>query len=370
MKQKLAIIGANEFQNPLILKAKELGYETHVFAWAAGAVGEKTADVFHPISIVEKDEILAVCRREGVIAACSIGSDLAIHTVNHVQRALGMPANPPETDFIATNKFAMREAFAAAGVDCPRFKKLSAAPAPEELADFHFPVIVKPTDRSGSRGVFRCENPQEVLSAVPAACECSFEKCAIVEEFLFGDEYSCESISHHGEHHLLAVTKKFTTGAPHFIETGHLEPAPLSPEQYALVENRVKKALDALHIRTGAGHTEFMLTPEGDFRVVEIGSRMGGDCIGSDLVPLSTGIDFVRAVIDTAVGKAPELTPTRVPCRARIRFLFTPEDAAELRRLQTAAPEALWRFQCDDDPSAPVSDSSNRHGFYITTEKI
>ena len=370
MKQKLAIIGANEFQNPLIVKAKELGYETHVFAWAADAIGEKTADVFHPISIVEKDEILAVCRREGVIAACSIGSDLAIHTVNHIQRALGMPANPPETDFIATNKFAMRGAFAAAGVACPRFKKFSAAPALEDLADFRFPVIVKPTDRSGSRGVFRCENAAEVLSAVPAACECSFEKCAIVEEFLFGDEYSCESISHNGEHHILAVTKKFTTGAPHFIETGHLEPAPLTQAQYAFVEEQVKKALDALHIRTGAGHTEFMLTPEGNFRVVEIGSRMGGDCIGSDLVPLSTGVDFVRAVIDTALGNSPVLSPTHAPCRARIHFLFTQADVTRLQHIKNTAPESLWRFQCDEDLSAPVSDSSNRHGFYITTERL
>ena len=61
--EKIVIIGANEFQNPLILKAKELGYETHVFAWKDGSIGEKTADYFYPISIIEKEEILKKCKQ-------------------------------------------------------------------------------------------------------------------------------------------------------------------------------------------------------------------------------------------------------------------------------------------------------------------
>ena len=75
--QKIAIIGANEFQNPLILKAQEMGFETHVFAWEVGDIGERTADYFYPISIVEKDKILAKCREIGVDAVVSVGSDLA-----------------------------------------------------------------------------------------------------------------------------------------------------------------------------------------------------------------------------------------------------------------------------------------------------
>ena len=129
--QKLAIIGANEFQDPLIRKAKQMGFETHVFAWAAGDVGERTADVFHPISIVEKEAIWAVCREVGVSACCSIGSDLATHTVNYVQRRLGNPCNPERTDLIATNKFEMRRALKAAGVPCPGFLRVTEIP-PEE----------------------------------------------------------------------------------------------------------------------------------------------------------------------------------------------------------------------------------------------
>ena len=366
-RRKLAVIGANEFQEPLIRRAKELGFETHVFAWAAGDVGEAAADVFHPISIVEKDAILGVCREVGVEACCSIGSDLATLTVNHVQRALGKPCNPPITDRIATNKFAMREALAAAGVPCPGFRAVDGVPAEADLADLRYPLIVKPTDRSGSRGIYKVRDYAELCRAVPAAIEPSFEKRAVIEEFLEGEEFSCESVSFAGEHHFLALTKKHTTGAPHFIETGHDEPADLPPETQAAIFGHIRRGLDALHIETGAAHAEFMLRPDGGVRLVEIGARMGGDCIGSDLVYLSTGIDFVGAVIAAACGEAPDLRPTRDPVPASVRFIFTESDRDVLDRVLRDAPETIWRYsRPEGELSGTVTDSSTRRGWWIT----
>ena len=89
--KKIVIIGANSFQNPLILKAKEMGYETHVFAWQDGSIGERTADYFYPISIVEKDEILEKCREIQPDAVVTIASDLANITVQYVASRLGLP---------------------------------------------------------------------------------------------------------------------------------------------------------------------------------------------------------------------------------------------------------------------------------------
>ena len=92
--KKIAIIGASYLQNPLILKAKELGFETHVFAWQCGDVGERTADYFYPISIVEKDLILAKCKEIGVDGVCSIGSDLANIVVSYVASSMGLVSTP------------------------------------------------------------------------------------------------------------------------------------------------------------------------------------------------------------------------------------------------------------------------------------
>lgn len=367
--RKLAIIGANEFQDPLIRKAKEMGFETHVFAWAAGDVGEASADVFHPISIVEKEAIWQVCRDEGVEACCSIGSDLATHTVNYIQRRLGKPCNPEITDLIATNKYEMRRALSAAGIPCPGFLEVNGIPAENALSALRYPLIVKPTDRSGSRGIFRVETYAELCAAVPQSMEQSFEKRAVIEEFIEGDEYSCESISFGGEHHILALTKKHTTGAPHFIETGHDEPSDIPAERQEAVKEHILRALDALQIRYGASHAEFRITPDGEVRIIEIGARMGGDCIGSDLVYLSTGMDFTAMVVDVACGKEPDLTPKREPRAASVRFLFTEADRAALDELRRTAPETIWRETSDEAAllSQAVTDSSNRHGYWITT---
>ena len=146
------------------------------------------------------------------------------------------------------------------------------------------------------------ERKEELKSAIARATEQSFEKKAIIEEYIEGAEYSVETISYQGTHTLLAITKKYTTGNPHYIEVGHLEPAPLSPETEEKVKETVFAALSALGVENGAGHSELRIDRSGNVRIIEIGSRMGGDCIGSDLVPLSTGQDFVGMVIDVAAG--------------------------------------------------------------------
>ena len=301
--RKIAIIGANSFQNPLILKAKEMGFETHVFAWQDGSIGEKTADYFYPISIVEKEEILEKCREIQPEAVVTIASDLANITVQYVAEGLGLVHNSRESIEISTNKYLMRQAFAKAGVPTPKFMVAEEGQDLSEAKEMSYPVIVKPTDRSGSRGINKISSFEELPAAIKDSVENSFQKKAIIEEYLEGEEYSCECISYKGKHHFLAVTKKYTTGAPHFIETGHLEPAKLPEGKEDKVIGQIFQALDALKIENGASHSEFKMDAEGNVKIIEIGSRMGGDCIGSDLVKISTGYDFVQMVIETALGK-------------------------------------------------------------------
>ena len=107
--KKIVIIGANNFQMPLIKKANQLGYETHVFAWADGAIGAEFADYFYPISIVEKDEILKKCKEIKPDAVTSVASDLATLTVNYLAEKLGLAGNSLECTNISTNKYEMRK---------------------------------------------------------------------------------------------------------------------------------------------------------------------------------------------------------------------------------------------------------------------
>lgn len=364
--KKLAIIGASYLQEPLIQKAKSMGLETHVFAWAAGDVGEKSADCFYPISIVEKDEILNKCREIGIDGICTIASDLAVITVNYVAAAMGLVGNTMECTERSTNKHAMRECFFRNGDPSPASYQVTCA-ADLANADLHYPAIVKPVDRSGSRGITKLASADGLEEAIHYAAVQGFEKVALVEEFAEGQEYSVECISWNGEHTFLALTKKFTTGAPRFIETGHIEPAPVSGEILERVKNVTFHALDSLQIRYGASHTELKIAEDGTIRIIEIGGRMGGDFIGSSLVELSTGVDFVKAVIETALGQRPALRQERSGAAAAVRFVFSEEDAEILALLKQQHPEYLVAEDIETVGGREVTDSGSRFGYYLMT---
>ncbi len=361
--KKLAIIGASYLQEPLIRKAKEMGLETHVFAWAAGDVGEKIADYFHPISIVEKDAILDVCQKEAVSGICSIASDLAAITVNYVANQMGLIGNSMECTYKSTNKHAMRKTFSANDDPSPRSFLVKDC---SDLTgkDYRFPVIVKPLDRSGSRGITKLDTPDGLEEAIRWAKEQGFEESALVEEFATGKEYSVECISWQGQHNFLAMTQKYTTGAPNFIETGHLQPAHINAVVLVRVKGVVFHALDSLGIEYGASHSELKIAEDGTITLIEIGGRMGGDFIGSDLVELSTGIDFVRAVIQIAMGEPPGLECGSVQAAA-VRFVFTEEDVSVLRRLEKEHPEFLVRQKLFPISTGKIADSSMRCGYYL-----
>lgn len=369
--KKLVIIGANEFQNPLILKAKEMGYETHVFAWREGAVGAENADYFYPISIIEVDEILKECRRIKPDGVATIGSDLANVTVTRLADALGLPGNSLSCINKSTNKAAMRQAFLDAGIPTPFFQSVASM---EELdtEKIQYPVIVKPTDRSGSRAITKVEGEAQLREAIDHATKESFEKRAIVESYLDGQEYSMESISYQGEHTCLAITKKYTTGAPHYIETGHMQPAPLSGELNEKAIRVIHHALDALDIKNGASHAEFRIDDQGQIHIIEIGSRMGGDCIGSHLVPLSTGNDFVKMVIQTAVGEKPSLQKNKKQMCSGIQFVLCEKDMEKLAWIKKEHGQYLVEeWVTEEVGSHQVVDSGSRFGYYILqTETI
>ncbi len=362
-KKKIAIIGAALFQEPSIIKAKEMGLETHVFAWAAGDPGEEIADYFYPISIREKDEILEKCREIGIDGIVSIASDLAMETVNYIAEKMGLPGNTIEATKISTNKHWMRKAFEAAGDPSPRSMLVDASTDPAAI-DLNYPLIVKPTDRSGSRGVHKVNNLKQLRNAIFKAREYSFENRAVVEEFVSGDEYSIEYISFKGKHWFISATQKITTGAPYFIETGHREPAPLDDDTVEHIKAISEHALDTLGLENGAAHIEIKI--DGDnIRIIEIGGRMGGDFIGSDLVELSTGYDYVRAVIDVAMGNEPEIPQISRREFAGVNFIMDADDVVEYEKFKQEHPGTILREHIDTDFADIVTDSSNRHGYYI-----
>jgi biotin carboxylase len=299
---KIAIIGASYLQLPLVRKAKEMGLEIHCFAWDKDAVCKEEVDSFYPISIVEKEKIFQICQSIEIDGICTIASDVAAPTVSYVAEKMHLNANSYQSAVNANNKYIMRDLLSQAEIRCPKYKMIqSLQDASSE--EWEYPLIVKPTDRSGSLGVAKVMSYEELCSAVEFALSVSFEKQVMIEEFIEGREISVEFISYKGVHYPLQITDKVTTGAPHFVELEHHQPSTLSPVQFSEIYDITQRALNSLGLTDGASHSEYKITDDGKVYVMEIGGRMGGDFIGSDLVKLSTGYDFVKGVIDVALNK-------------------------------------------------------------------
>lgn len=361
---KIVIIGANEFQRKLVIKAKELGYETHVFAWEEGAVAKNIADYFYPVSITDREEILRYVKKINPMGICSIASDLAMPTVNYIANKIGLVSNTLECTKITTNKFEMRQALSYRNLPCPKYQFVRNSGDLDNNI-IKFPLIIKPIDRSGSRGIQRVDTINEIEIAINNAKNVSFVDEVLVEEYIDGQEFSVEYITQNGEHKFLQITEKFTTGAPNFIEKGHLSPARLSDIKKKEIIDIVEKSLDALKVENGASHSEVKITSNGEIKIIEIAARMGGDFIGSDMVYISTGFDFLKSVIKVAVGEKLDLDNCNPKGKISIvGFVFNGFDKERFEALKGLFPDIIKEYEIKKD-MVTVSDSSSRNGYYI-----
>jgi len=361
--KKIAIIGGSYLQLPVVRKAREMGIEVHCFSWRDGAVCADVADYFYPISIIEKEKILEECRRIKIDGITTIASDTAVVTVNYVASRMGLISNPDEYSEVTTNKYLMRQCFLENTVPSPRFTLVNQDNR-YSIEGFKFPLIVKPTDRSGSRGVEKVLDPVQLDAAIRRAQKESFQGNAIIEEFVTGREISVESISFKGRHYILQITDKVTTGAPYFVELEHHQPSSLPDDIQERVKKIVLKALDALHIQYGASHSELKITEDGDIRVIEIGARMGGDFIGSNLVQLSTGYDFLKGVIEVALGNfaKPVLTEHR---HSGVYFLSKETERLKAVIESRSQHQEIVEAEITDPELRKIECSGDRSGYLI-----
>ena len=234
----------------------------------------------------------------------------------------GLPSISYDTAVKSTDKLEMIRAFEAHGVEHPWYRVVEDGALDAVLPLLTYPCVMKPTDNAGSRGVVLCQSAGDVLREYPYSRRESRGGVVIIEEYLRGAEFSVDMMIVDGEPHILQFTDKMTTGAPYFVETGHTQPTSHSAAEADAICDLARRAVRAVGIDMGPAHVEMILTEDGP-KMVELGARMGGDCITTHLVPLSTGIDMIRAMIDSACGKKPDIE-RRFSRGSAIRYLDTP----------------------------------------------
>ena len=268
---KLAVIGASKDQYSLCLKARELGMETFCFAWDKEAVCKTIVDHFYPIDIFDTERIIGICREQGIQGVVSNGSDMTAEVQAKVSDILGLNGTPYHVFHSLRDKYYIRRCLdKVEGLNQPRYYKYQG----NNLQIY--PCVVKPCVGSAKCGITYVDSPKNFCKAIDYAKKVDCNDI-LIEEFVEGKEISVETISFHGQHEIVQITDKDAL-PPHFVETGHHQPADLPKDLSYRIKKIVPAILTVIGFTNGASHIEMKYAGSEIF-VIEVNPRGGGDYI-------------------------------------------------------------------------------------------
>lgn len=313
LMKKIMILGAGILQLPAIERAIEMGLGVIAVDMNPAAVGFGVPGVVKEIiSTIDIPAILESAKKHQIDGIITLASDMPMQSVAVVSHEMGLVGISKDTALKATNKAFMRDALKKAEVPIPLYFRVNGKEAfidaVEKVKAAGYKCIIKPADNSGSRGVDLLKDGTDLNAAYEYTARYSRSGEIVVEEFMEGSEVSVETLAVDGNVHVIQITDKLTTGAPYFVEMGHSQPSRLSDEMKSKIAKVAIAANKAIGIQNGPSHTEIKVTKDGP-KIVELGARLGGDCITTHLVPLSTGVDMVECCIRIALGEKPDISP-------------------------------------------------------------
>lgn len=371
------VLAAGLLQIDVIEKAKRMGYYVLAVDGNPKAPGFNVADKAICADIVNEETMLKIARDEhvdGVIHPCS---EVSMAVMGRINDELGLSGISREQAICATNKHLMRKAFEKGNAPSP--KSILAQDAEDAWSrlqnEFDTDAILKPSRNSGSRGIAKVSRDMDKGAfnrAYDEALRESRDHSVLIEQFIEGPEFSIEMIVWQGEIHVLTVTDKKTTGAPHFVELGHNQLSCFSDAEVETLKAAAVAGVRALGVNNCACHAEAKLM-NGKAYLMEVGARLGGDFISTELTHLSTGIDMVAAAIDVALGVEPDLSAKEEPKGVCIRY-FCPKPGKLVSISNTEVlnnPHVyLWEiYPKEGDVIPAVTSSLCRSGHVIVTEK-
>lgn len=307
-KKSVLIFGVGPLQESIIGRAKKMGLYTVGIDPCEDATCRDCVDAFEVVPGQDYEGHCAVVEKYGIDAIVTAATDKPLVMMARIAEKYGFPFYSVETAQWSTDKFQMKERFELGGVPHAQGRLISKV---EEADGLVFPVIVKPRDNSGSRGVKLCRDKNELQISVDEALENSKLDTVLVEEFIEGPEYSIESLHHEGKSEVIQFTEKKTTEFPYNVELGHIQPANISEENKQKIREIITKIGKALYFENCPSHTELKINERGIF-VIETSPRLGGDYITSTLTPLSTGVNIEDELLKISLGESINSQPKAV----------------------------------------------------------
>lgn len=308
MKQKkLMLLGGIRYLLPVIKAAHEQGYYVITADYLPDNIAHKYSDEYVNVSIIDKESVLKVAQEKQIDGIMSFGVDPGVVAASYVQNKMGLPSfGPFESVEILQNKDKFRAFLAKNGFNVPQAKGFdSVEAAMEEIYWYPWPVIVKPTDAAGSKGVTRVDRAEDLKSALEHALEHSISGHVIVEEFI--DKQGCssdtDSFSEDGKLKFVSFcAQRFDAEATNpYTPAAYSWPSTFTKEQEDYLTSEIQRLITLLNLKTCVYNIEVRVAPNGKPYIMELTPRGGGNRL-CEMLRYATGVDMITAITRAIVG--------------------------------------------------------------------
>jgi biotin carboxylase len=320
MAQTLMMVGAGAYQVPAIKMARNMGVHVVAVDRNPKAEGFEYAHEFVQVDVTDAEKCLEVARNYQVKGVMTIASDLASRAVSFIANKMGLTGpsmEVTETLFDKGSFYKLLEKAALPFARCAEARTLEEAR--EKAAKLRFPLIIKPSDSAGSRGVRKLNAKEGIEKEFQPTMEFSRKGSVLLCEFMEGDEYGFEGFLLGGKLVFHLVTRKIMSDAPYFVEMGHIVPVVMSPERAQKLVALIESIARALGYPSGPLNADLILAKDG-FRVLEMGARLGGNSL-PQITRVHTGICTIKQNIRYALGEEPIFHKMNSqPCAAYLLF--------------------------------------------------
>lgn len=305
--KRVLMLGGSIYQTYAIKAAVEMGYYVITCDYLPDNPGHKFAHEYHNVSTTDKEAVLELARKLKVDGIVAYASDPAAPTAAYVSEKLGLPTSPYKSVEILSKKHLFRQYLTEHGFNVPKAKSYTKyEEAEKDIDSFHLPVMVKPVDSSGSKGINKLTDKSQLKAFVEDALSYSRDKRFLIEEFIVknGPQISGDAFSVDGKlvFHCLGNEFYSTKVDKDFAPLGECWPTVMPQEVIDTLEADLQRLISSLGMKSNAYNVEAIYGQDGKVYILELGARSGGSLI-PQVTALATGVDMVPYVIKAALGE-------------------------------------------------------------------
>lgn len=372
MSDLVLVIAGGEWQAPIIKKLQSYGYQVLNINLYSNTKGASIANIFEQADVTDKNKCLKIAKKYKPIAVLTDQSDISVATVAFIAKELSLTGIGVECAHYFTNKLAMRDKAQSLGIFCPEYgTAFNLEEVQIHAINFGYPIIIKPINSQSSRGVSLVKCVDELMLAVDAALSFSRpESPILVEQYIDGQEWTVEGFKNQNKHVSLAVSyKKHFKSHPTIASSLTYEPLEPKGKHKQLIEQN-NRLVDGFKLPFGITHAEYKLY-DGKYFLIEIAARGGGAKISSDIIPLMSGVDVNKLLIESVTNKSiGNVEYRKTGTYAMLAFLnFSPGKvlsftAESIIKSLSFVIDFKYNFNIGDI-IRPIEDDSTRHAHVL-----